>query len=88
MNINLVYFIQVYYRRERSLQETEAEEPEQEEQVLMFSGNRTEGRLPGLQPYSLYKIHIRVLNSKAEGPPSTDEKFETPEGGVYKVDLT
>ncbi|XP_062300022.1 neuronal cell adhesion molecule a isoform X1 [Scomber scombrus] len=70
----------VYYRRERGLLETETEETEQEEQVLTFSGNRSEGRLPGLQPYSLYNIRIRVLNSKAEGPPSTDKKFETPEG--------
>lgn len=84
----LLCFIQVYYRRERGLEETETEETEQEEQVLTFSGNRTEGRLPGLQPYSLYNVRIRVLNSKAEGPPSTDKTFETPEGGVYKVDLT
>ncbi|XP_053170077.1 neuronal cell adhesion molecule a isoform X3 [Scomber japonicus] len=70
----------VYYRRERGLEETETEETEQEEQVLTFSGNRTEGRLPGLQPYSLYNVRIRVLNNKAEGPPSADKTFETPEG--------
>ncbi|KAM7367051.1 hypothetical protein PAMP_014976 [Pampus punctatissimus] len=71
----------VYYRRERGLHETETEETEQEEeQVLMFSGNRSEGRLPGLQPYSLYNLFIRVLNSKEEGPPSPGKKFETPEG--------
>lgn len=65
------------------MHETETEETEQEKQVLTFSGNRTEGRLPGLQPYSLYNLFIRVLNSKDEGPPSPGKKFETPEGGVY-----
>uniref|UniRef100_A0A4W6DAR6 Neural cell adhesion molecule L1 n=1 Tax=Lates calcarifer TaxID=8187 RepID=A0A4W6DAR6_LATCA len=48
--------------------------------VLTFSGNRSEGRLPGLQPYSLYSLFITVLNNKGEGPPSTSKTFETPEG--------
>ncbi|XP_071770647.1 neuronal cell adhesion molecule a isoform X3 [Centroberyx gerrardi] len=69
----------VYYRRERGLHEAEAE-AEQQEQVLTFSGNRSEGRLPGLQPYSLYNLFIKVLNSKGEGPPSNGKSFETPEG--------
>uniref|UniRef100_A0A7N6BSH2 Neural cell adhesion molecule L1 n=1 Tax=Anabas testudineus TaxID=64144 RepID=A0A7N6BSH2_ANATE len=51
-----------------------------QEQVLTFSGNRSEGRLPGLQPYSLYSLFIRVLNNKGEGPPSPVKTFETPEG--------
>ncbi|CAJ1054974.1 neuronal cell adhesion molecule a [Xyrichtys novacula] len=70
----------VYYHRERGLHETEGETEQQEEQVLTFSGNRSEGRLPGLQPYSVYNLSIRVLNSKGEGPPSQSKKFETPEG--------
>uniref|UniRef100_UPI0037E727A9 neuronal cell adhesion molecule-like isoform X2 n=1 Tax=Semicossyphus pulcher TaxID=241346 RepID=UPI0037E727A9 len=70
----------VYYRRERGLHEPEGEPEQQEEQVLTFSGNRSEGRLPGLQPYSVYNLSIRVLNSKGEGPPSPSKKFETPEG--------
>ncbi|XP_076007347.1 neuronal cell adhesion molecule-like isoform X1 [Genypterus blacodes] len=69
----------VYYRQERGRQDTE-EEPGQQEQVLTFSGNQSEGRLPGLQPYSLYSLFIRVLNSKGEGPPSPNKTFETPEG--------
>ncbi|KAM9846169.1 neuronal cell adhesion molecule a [Aulostomus maculatus] len=70
---------QVYYSRKRGLHETEEIE-EQQEQVLTFSGNRTEGRLPGLQPYSLYSLYIKVLNSIGEGPASADKPFETPEG--------
>uniref|UniRef100_H3DMD5 Neural cell adhesion molecule L1 n=1 Tax=Tetraodon nigroviridis TaxID=99883 RepID=H3DMD5_TETNG len=71
----------VYYRRERGLQETEPEpEPQEQEQVLTFSGNRSEGRLPGLQPYSIYSLYVRVFNNKGEGRPSQSNRFETPEG--------
>ncbi|XP_054656549.1 neuronal cell adhesion molecule a isoform X1 [Dunckerocampus dactyliophorus] len=71
----------VYYRRERGLHEAEEEaDQESQDQVLTFSGNLTKGRLPDLQPYSLYNLFIRVLNSKGEGPPSPDKQFETPEG--------
>ncbi|XP_060885416.1 neuronal cell adhesion molecule a isoform X10 [Labrus mixtus] len=70
----------VYYHRERGLHETEGDTEQKEEQVLTFSGNRSEGRLPGLQPYSVYNLSIRVLNSKGEGPPSPGKTFETPEG--------
>ncbi|KAM8739966.1 neuronal cell adhesion molecule a isoform 3-T3 [Acanthopagrus schlegelii] len=69
----------VYYRRERGLHET-AVGAEQQEHVLTFSGNRSEGRLPGLEPYSIYNVSIRVLNNKGEGPPSPSKGFETPEG--------
>lgn len=72
--------VKVYYRRERGLQE--AGEGDQEERVLTFSGNRSEGMLPGLHPYSQYSVFIRVLNSKGEGPPSSSKTFETPEGGT------
>lgn len=78
----LVTFLQVYYIRDRGLHEPE-KQAEQKEQVLVFSGNRSEGRLPGLQPYSVYNLSITVLNSKGEGPRSQSKTFETLEGGVY-----
>ncbi|XP_052371191.1 neuronal cell adhesion molecule a isoform X14 [Oncorhynchus keta] len=68
----------VSYWRERSLHQAEAQQEEQ--QVLLLSGNRTDGRLPGLKPYSLYTLNIRVVNGKGEGPPSPNHNFETPEG--------
>uniref|UniRef100_A0A672JL59 Neural cell adhesion molecule L1 n=1 Tax=Salarias fasciatus TaxID=181472 RepID=A0A672JL59_SALFA len=52
----------------------------QQQQVLTFGGNRSEGRLPGLKPYSVYSLFIKVLNSKGEGPSSSIRTFETPEG--------
>ncbi|XP_062338956.1 neuronal cell adhesion molecule a isoform X3 [Osmerus eperlanus] len=69
----------VYYWRERSLH-GEQEGVGKQQQVLTFSGNRSEGHLPGLQPYSVYGLSIRVLNGKGEGPASTNQTFETPEG--------
>lgn len=76
----------MYYRREHGLHET-AGGAEQQEHVLTFSGNRSEGRLPGLEPYSIYNVSIRVLNNKGEGPPSPSKRFDTPEGGVYRLEL-
>uniref|UniRef100_A0A672JL56 Neural cell adhesion molecule L1 n=1 Tax=Salarias fasciatus TaxID=181472 RepID=A0A672JL56_SALFA len=55
-------------------------QPDQQQQVLTFGGNRSEGRLPGLKPYSVYSLFIKVLNSKGEGPSSSIRTFETPEG--------
>uniref|UniRef100_A0A672JPF7 Neural cell adhesion molecule L1 n=1 Tax=Salarias fasciatus TaxID=181472 RepID=A0A672JPF7_SALFA len=69
----------VYYHRDRGLHETEGQ-PDQQQQVLTFGGNRSEGRLPGLKPYSVYSLFIKVLNSKGEGPSSSIRTFETPEG--------
>ncbi|KAM9327316.1 neuronal cell adhesion molecule a [Pholidichthys leucotaenia] len=69
----------VIYYRVRGLHEAE-EQTDQQEHVLTFSGNRSEGRLPGLQPYSLYSLFIKVVNSKGDGPPTPSKPFETPEG--------
>ncbi|XP_054910742.1 neuronal cell adhesion molecule a isoform X6 [Poeciliopsis prolifica] len=69
----------VYYRRVRGQQDQE-EEAGGQEQILTFSGNRSEGMLPGLQPYSVYDLFIRVFNNKGEGPPSPKKTFETKEG--------
>ncbi|KAJ6656252.1 hypothetical protein lerEdw1_003980 [Lerista edwardsae] len=51
-----------------------------EKKILAFSGNKTHGMLPGLEPYSTYKLNVRVVNGKGEGPPTPDETFKTPEG--------
>ncbi|KAM9705456.1 neuronal cell adhesion molecule a isoform 2-T2 [Menidia menidia] len=69
----------VYYRRLRGLHETD-EQTDQQEHVLTFSGDLSEGKLPDLQPFSIYNLFIKVLNNKGEGPPSLNNTFETPEG--------
>ncbi|XP_058047803.1 neuronal cell adhesion molecule isoform X9 [Ahaetulla prasina] len=51
-----------------------------EKRMLTYSGNRTHGMVPGLEPFSSYKLNVRVFNGKGEGPASQDETFKTPEG--------
>ncbi|XP_075578199.1 neuronal cell adhesion molecule isoform X24 [Pelecanus crispus] len=51
-----------------------------EKKILTFRGNKTFGMLPGLEPYSSYKLNVRVVNGKGEGPASPDKVFKTPEG--------
>ncbi|XP_055011595.1 neuronal cell adhesion molecule-like [Boleophthalmus pectinirostris] len=68
----------VYYWREQSLHKHSHHHTEK--QVLTFSGNHTHGKLPGLHPFSQYALHIRAFNGKGEGPPSSIQMFETPEG--------
>lgn len=52
-----------------------------EQDILVFSGNHTQGMLPGLHPFSLYLFNVRVYNGKGEGPRSVTQQFKTPEGG-------
>uniref|UniRef100_A0A8C4YUR9 Neuronal cell adhesion molecule a n=1 Tax=Gadus morhua TaxID=8049 RepID=A0A8C4YUR9_GADMO len=47
--------------------------------VTYYTRNK-KGRLPGLRPYSVYDLHVSVLNGKGEGPPSPSRSFSTPEG--------
>ncbi|TSK13410.1 Neuronal cell adhesion molecule [Bagarius yarrelli] len=72
----------VYYWKERSLHKhnTHVHPHHMEQQILTFSGNRSHGKLPALQPYSAYTLHIKVLNGRGEGPASANVQFETPEG--------
>nr|XP_012778064.1 neuronal cell adhesion molecule isoform X12 [Maylandia zebra] len=51
-----------------------------EQDILVFSGNHTQGMLPGLHPFSLYLFNVRVYNGKGEGPRSVTQQFKTPEG--------
>ncbi|KAM4619274.1 neuronal cell adhesion molecule-like isoform 1-T2 [Polymixia lowei] len=68
----------VYYWRERSLHKHNPHH--MEKQILTFSGNHSHGMLPGLHPFSIYSLNVRVYNGKGEGPPSPSQQFETPEG--------
>ncbi|XP_058263912.1 neuronal cell adhesion molecule a isoform X10 [Hemibagrus wyckioides] len=72
----------VYYWKERSLHKhnTHVHSHHMEQQTLTFSGNRSHGKLPALQPYSAYTLHIKVVNGRGEGPASANQLFETPEG--------
>ncbi|XP_014349965.1 neuronal cell adhesion molecule a isoform X3 [Latimeria chalumnae] len=68
----------IYYWKERSL--VKRKRRHVEKKILTFIGNKTHGMLPGLEPFSLYKLNVRVFNGKGEGPASPDEVLQTPEG--------
>ncbi|XP_062849046.1 neuronal cell adhesion molecule-like isoform X1 [Trichomycterus rosablanca] len=72
----------VYYWRVKGLHKHHghAHAQHMDQQTLTFTGNRSHGILPGLQPYSVYKLNIKVFNGKGEGPASANREFETPEG--------
>ncbi|XP_074417050.1 neuronal cell adhesion molecule isoform X11 [Larus michahellis] len=68
----------VYYWKVQSL--SRRSKRHVEKKILTFRGNKTFGMLPGLEPYSSYKLNVRVVNGKGEGPASPDKVFKTPEG--------
>ncbi|XP_026723862.1 neuronal cell adhesion molecule isoform X8 [Athene cunicularia] len=68
----------VYYWKVQSLSRRSRRHIEKK--ILTFRGNKTFGMLPGLEPYSSYKLNVRVVNGKGEGPASPDKVFKTPEG--------
>ncbi|XP_032543260.1 neuronal cell adhesion molecule isoform X32 [Chiroxiphia lanceolata] len=68
----------VYYWKVQSLSRRSRRHVEKN--ILTFRGNKTFGMLPGLEPYSSYKLNVRVVNGKGEGPASPDKLFKTPEG--------
>ncbi|XP_063252732.1 neuronal cell adhesion molecule isoform X21 [Prinia subflava] len=68
----------VYYWKVQSLSRRSRRHVEKK--ILTFRGNKTFGMLPGLEPYSSYKLNVRVVNGKGEGPASPDKAFNTPEG--------
>ncbi|XP_067236507.1 neuronal cell adhesion molecule isoform X4 [Chanodichthys erythropterus] len=68
----------VHYRRERSLHRHNSHHGEQ--RTESFGPNRTSGKIPNLHPFSVYSLHVTAFNARGEGPASTTQRFETPEG--------
>lgn len=48
---------------------------------VSFPGDRSHVMLPGLEPFSEYKLTVNVFNKKGKGPKSDPVTFDTPEGG-------
>lgn len=42
--------------------------------------------IPGLEPFSEFRLTVVAYNSKGDGPESSPVVFETPEGGKKKWD--
>ncbi|XP_069793065.1 neural cell adhesion molecule L1-like protein isoform X3 [Narcine bancroftii] len=51
-----------------------------EKHILTFSGHRSHGMVPGLEPWSEYGLFVMVFNRKGDGPQSASIHFKTPEG--------
>ncbi|XP_016122754.1 neuronal cell adhesion molecule-like isoform X8 [Sinocyclocheilus grahami] len=68
----------VSYWKMRSLHKQDPEPEKPQERI--FHGNETKGLLFGLHPYSQYTLDIRAFNGKGDGPTSSNQIFETPEG--------
>ncbi|XP_043980254.1 neuronal cell adhesion molecule-like isoform X17 [Gambusia affinis] len=68
----------VHYSRAHSLHKHNPHHTEK--RVLTFSGNHSQGLLPGLHPFSHYSFYVSVFNKKGEGPKSEKQEFRTPEG--------
>ncbi|XP_017343000.1 cell adhesion molecule L1-like a [Ictalurus punctatus] len=58
---------------------TSAEVPA-EKQFLNLPGNQSHTIVPGLKPFSQYRLTVNVFNKKGNGPSSTPLTFTTPQG--------
>ncbi|XP_010188780.1 PREDICTED: neural cell adhesion molecule L1-like protein, partial [Mesitornis unicolor] len=47
---------------------------------LTFVGDRNYGMIPGLEPFSEFRLTVLAYNAKGDGPESSPVVFETPEG--------
>ncbi|NXB86997.1 NCHL1 protein, partial [Vidua chalybeata] len=51
-----------------------------EKHFLTFVGDRNSGMIPGLEPFSEFRLTVLAFNSRGDGPESSPVVFETPEG--------
>ncbi|XP_053932697.1 neural cell adhesion molecule L1-like protein isoform X2 [Cuculus canorus] len=51
-----------------------------EKHILTFVGDRNYGMIPGLEPFSEFRLTVSAYNAKGDGPESSPVVFETPEG--------
>uniref|UniRef100_A0A674N1T1 Neural cell adhesion molecule L1-like protein n=1 Tax=Takifugu rubripes TaxID=31033 RepID=A0A674N1T1_TAKRU len=54
---------------------------------LLFPGRRTQAIVPGLEPFSEYRLTVSVYNKKGNGPNSDPVIFRTPEGVPAQVPI-
>uniref|UniRef100_A0A1A7ZQA1 Cell adhesion molecule with homology to L1CAM (Close homolog of L1) a n=1 Tax=Nothobranchius furzeri TaxID=105023 RepID=A0A1A7ZQA1_NOTFU len=55
--------------------------------TMSFPGNRSHVIVPGLKPFSAYKLAVSVFNKKGKGPKSDPVTFNTPEGVPESVPI-
>ncbi|KAI5612378.1 neural cell adhesion molecule L1-like protein precursor, partial [Silurus asotus] len=54
-----------------------------EKQFLIVPGNQSYTIVPGLKPFSQYRLTVNVFNRKGSGPSSKPLTFTTPQGGKH-----
>ncbi|XP_036447182.1 cell adhesion molecule L1-like a isoform X2 [Colossoma macropomum] len=68
----------VHWWRTRSL--LTSKEVPAEKQFLTLTGNRSHTMVPGLKPFSEYRLTVNVFNRRGNGPSSSLLTFTTPQG--------
>ncbi|KAM4610533.1 cell adhesion molecule L1-like a isoform 2-T4 [Polymixia lowei] len=68
----------VHWSRKRSL--LNPDKIPDERHSLPFPGNRSHAMVPGLKPFSEYRLTVNVYNKKGNGPNSDPVTFHTPQG--------
>ncbi|XP_036961137.1 neural cell adhesion molecule L1-like protein isoform X2 [Acanthopagrus latus] len=58
-----------------------------ERESMSFPGKRTHAIVPGLKPFSEYRLTVNVFNKKGNGPNSDPVTFNTPEGVPAQVPI-
>ncbi|XP_059189715.1 neural cell adhesion molecule L1-like protein [Centropristis striata] len=58
-----------------------------ERQSMTFPGKRSHVIVPGLEPFSEYRLTVNVYNKKGNGPHSDPVTFSTPEGVPSQVPI-
>ncbi|XP_070765761.1 cell adhesion molecule L1-like a isoform X1 [Enoplosus armatus] len=75
----------VHWSRQRSL--LNPNKILDERHSLSFAGKRTHAIVPGLEPFSEYRLTVNVFNKKGNGPNSDPATFNTPEGVPEQVPI-
>ncbi|CAN8186268.1 unnamed protein product [Coccothraustes coccothraustes] len=68
----------VSWWKTRSLLDGKRHHPEKH--FLTFVGDRSSGMIPGLEPFSEFRLTVSAFTSRGDGPESSPLTFETPEG--------
>uniref|UniRef100_A0A8C7QR96 Neural cell adhesion molecule L1 n=1 Tax=Oncorhynchus mykiss TaxID=8022 RepID=A0A8C7QR96_ONCMY len=85
VSLHILSLPQVHWLRKRSL--LHSNRIPEERHFLTFPGNRSHAMVPGLRPFSEYRLTVNVFNKRGNGPNSDPVTFQTPEGVPEQVPI-
>uniref|UniRef100_A0A8C7M1X9 Neural cell adhesion molecule L1 n=1 Tax=Oncorhynchus kisutch TaxID=8019 RepID=A0A8C7M1X9_ONCKI len=85
VSLHFLSLSQVHWLRKRSL--LHSNRIPEERHFLTFPGNRSHAMVPGLRPFSEYRLTVNVFNKRGNGPNSDPVTFQTPEGVPEQVPI-